>query len=151
MADNDDVLDLWRIDESGLQLHPRFKIAIIISVLIGIAVTSYLIIKMDEPYSGFYLVPESINYSNTDNMVSFTLGILSHEKGATNYHVDIYAGNILERTIQYEINRDESAQYQEKIPLPMNISFPLKISLQLSSDRGGSQETHFWLKNSSFK
>ena len=149
MADDDNALDLWRFDESGLQLHPYFKIAIIISVLIGIAVTSYLIVKMDEPYSAFYIFPESINYSAADNMVSYAYGIFSHENGVTKYTLDIYAGDKLERTRQYEINRGESARYHEIVPIPVNDLLPLKISLQLRSDRGDTEETHFWLQNSS--
>ena len=148
MAPNDDPLKMWRFDENGVKVYPWFRTAIIISIVIGIAVTSYLIFKMDEPYSAFYIFPDSINYSAADHAASFSYGISSHENGATTYSLNIYAGDTLERTNQYELARGESAQYHEILSVPVDALLPLKISLQLRSDRGGTEETHFWLQNS---
>jgi hypothetical protein len=149
MAQNDDPLKMWRFDEKGLQVYPWFRTAVIISIVIGIAITAYLIIKMDEPYSAFYIFPDSIHYSAADHAASFSYGISSHESEVTTYSLNIYAGDTLERTDQYQLARGESAQYHEMLSIPENALLPMKISLQLRSDRGGTEETHFWLQNSS--
>ena len=156
MARDDEVLDLWRFDEEEAhpdeqwpQVYPMVRTAILVSVVIGLAVTSYLVIKMDEPYSSFYIVPDSISYSIAENMVSFSYGIFRHEPGKTTYSLNIYAGDKLERTDQHELATGQTGQYHEDIPVPEDASLPLKISLQLNSNRGDTEETHFWLRNSS--
>ncbi|HUK92423.1 MAG TPA: hypothetical protein VLU98_00140 [Methanomicrobiales archaeon] len=136
-------------DRKWLGPYPKLRTAVIVSVVIGIAVTSYLIIRMDEPYASFYIFPDSINYSAADSMVSFSYGIFSHEGGVTTYSLNIYAGDQLERTDQHELARGETGEYHEAIPVPADALLPLKVSLQLSSDRGDTEETHFWLRNSS--
>jgi hypothetical protein len=130
-------------------MYRRFKGVIIISLLLGAVITSYLIVKMDEPYSAFYVVPDSIQYSGTHNMVSFTFGILSHEKGVTRYTLDMYAGDTLERTREYDINPQGSVEYHEVLPLPANASLPMEIRLQMKSSRGDREEAHFWVRNGS--
>lgn len=133
------------VDKEGDKLLKIIRKAVIIASIIGLVVVAIFLIFGKESYSALYLVPDSYsNYVGGDR-VSFVYGIKCAEKEKTRYVLEIYYGDVLVNTKEFELDSGETLEQKAEIHLPSDISFPTKITLILRVNNN-TEEVHFWLK-----
>jgi len=121
------------------------KIAIIISIILGLGTTIFFLVVNKDSYSAIYIIPDSIQYSQDDNTVLYSYGVKSSESGTMDYTLNTYLNDTHIKTKQFTLNKDEILDERDRIVLPPDIVYPSKISLELST-RTANEEVHFWLK-----
>ena len=99
-------------------------------------------------YSILYLKPGSYQNTLSDYQVSFTYGVEFHEQQATDYQLNVYAGEQLVDQFGFRLDkqhprREESLSY----PIdPSKHSFPLKVRVELSAN-GVEYSTYFMVSD----
>lgn len=121
------------------------KIAIIIAIITGLATAIFFIVIQKESYSAIYFVPGSIIHNSDDNTILFTYGVKSSETGKTDYALNIYTGNTLLKTGNFSLNPGEIFEKRDKITLPPDTRYPLKVRLAMTTN-SATEEIHFWVK-----
>jgi len=121
------------------------RIAIIIAIIFGLGTSISFIVFGIESYSALYIVPGSIIHDSDNNAFFYTYGVKSSETGKMNYTLDTYQNDILIKTRQFSLNNGEILEERDKITLPVDIQYPAKISLRLTTNTA-TEEVHFWLK-----
>jgi hypothetical protein len=130
-----------------LKMQDKFdiiKIAIIIAVILGLGTSVFFLLVNKESYSAIYIIPNSIIYNSNDNSVLYTYGVKSSESGKMDYTLDTYLNNTLIKTKQFTLNKGEVLDERDMIVLPVDIVYPSKIRLELST-KTSKEEVHFWL------
>lgn len=119
--------------------------AVIGIILLGLATTVFFMVINDESYSALYIIPDSILFNSDDNSVMYTYGVVSTESGPRDYALTVLANATLIKTKNFSLNPGEILDERDRIILPSDMTFPLKISLQLTTDTS-REEVHFWIK-----
>lgn len=120
------------------------KIAVIITIIIGISTAVFFMVVNKESYSAIYIVPGSIIHNPGDSSASFTYGIKSSETTTMDYTLETFVGSTLARTKQFSLKPDEILDERSQISVPSDSNYPLKISLKLTT-KTSTEEVHFWL------
>lgn len=119
--------------------------AVVISIVIGIGITTLLIIETkEERFTSLYIYPESYTNYPEGNIISFVYGVKSYEKERTAYDLEIFIGNKLMDKKHFELNPGEVRDEKESIEIP-NVKLPVKVRLILKSPYS-TYEVHYWLK-----
>lgn len=119
-------------------------IAVVIAIVLG-ALTSFFFLLIDkESYSAIYIIPKSIVYDKGNSSVWYTYGVSSSESQTTDYTLNVYRDDKLVKTKQFSLKPGEILDEREKIALPPIVSYPSKISLNLTT-KTAINEVHFWL------
>jgi hypothetical protein len=114
-------------------------------ILLGLATTVFFMVVNNESYSALYIKPDSILFNANDNSVMYTFGVISTESGPRDYRLTVSANNTRIKTKEFSLNPGEILDERDRILLPSDMPFPIKISLQLTSDTS-KEEVHFWIK-----
>lgn len=114
-------------------------------ILIGLATTVFFMVINDESYSALYIIPDSILFNSDENSVMYTYGVVSTESGPRDYTLTVLANATRIKTKNFSLNPGEILDERDRIVLPSDISYPLKISLQLETDNS-QEEVHFWIR-----
>jgi hypothetical protein len=120
-------------------------ISVIIAIILGLGTSVFFILIETESYSAIYFVPDSIIHTPNDNTVLYTYGVKSSETRKTDYSLQTYVNTTLIKTKNFTLNKEEILEERDKITLPSDIEYPIKISLNLTTD-SETEEIHFWLK-----
>jgi hypothetical protein len=120
-------------------------LAIIGIIILGLALSIFFMIINDESYSALYIQPDSVFYDPTDNSVMYTYGVVSTESGPRDYTLTVFADNTQLTMKQFSLHPGEILDERDRVILPSNNSYPVKISLQLATDNS-KEEVHFWIK-----
>jgi hypothetical protein len=132
---------------SPMKLSDSFdiiKIAVIVAVILGLGTTLFFIIVAKQPYSAIYLVPDSIIHNPDENTLLFSYGVSSSESGKMDYTLQTYANTTLIKTKNFALNQGEILEERDKITLPPDTLYPVKISLKLTMG-SRTEEIHFWV------
>ena len=121
------------------------KIAVIVAIILGFALSVFFMVIQKESFSAIYLIPNSVIHTSNDNTVFYKYGVKSSESGKMDYTLETYVNTIPIKTRQFSLSEGEILEEQEKIVLPHDIQFPSKISLRLTTVTG-IEEVHFWIK-----
>ncbi len=122
------------------------KIAVIIAVILGLTTAIFFIVIQKESYSAIYFVPGSITHNSDDNTVLYTYGVKSSETENMEYTLYTYVGETLHKTGNFSLNKGEIFEELVKITLPPDTQYPVKISLNLTSN-SATEEIHFWIQD----
>ncbi len=119
-------------------------VAIIISVIIGLGTTIFFLWTNMDSYSSLYIIPDSIVHDSNNNSVFYTYGVQSSESGSIDYVLSEYLNSTLIKTKKFTLNKGESLNERDMISLPLNITYPSKVSLILTTKKE-QEEVHFWV------
>jgi hypothetical protein len=120
-------------------------ITVIIVIILGLCTSVFFLLINKESYSAIYIIPDSISYNSNDNSVGYTYGVKSSESGTMDYSLGTYLNNTLIKTKQFTLDKGEILDERDMLVLPADITYPSKISLELSTNTS-KEEVHFWLK-----
>jgi len=121
-----------------------FTFAIIIALILGLVTSIFFMVYEKDTYSAIYVAPGSIIHNSGNNSVLFSFGVRSSEAGKMDYVLNIYMNKILVETKQFSLDTGESLENRDKISIPPNTQFPLKIELILTTNQG-AENVHFWI------
>jgi hypothetical protein len=119
--------------------------AVIITIILGLGTSIFFLLINKESYSAIYIIPDSISHDTNDNSVLYTYGVKSSESGTMEYTLGTYLNNTLIKTKQFTLNKGEILDERDRIVLPVDTVYPLKIRLELST-KTSKEEVHFWLE-----
>ena len=119
--------------------------AVIITIILGLGTSVFFLLINKESYSAIYIIPDSISHDTNDNAVLYTYGVKSSESGTMEYTLGTYLNNNLIKTKQFTLNKGEILDERDRIVLPVDTAYPLKIRLELST-KTAKEEVHFWLE-----
>jgi hypothetical protein len=122
-----------------------FSIAIVIALLIGTITMAVFILSDKDSYTSIYIIPESIVRTSGNDAVIFSYGVQSMESGPMDYSLQILLNDEIIRTKQFSLKHGENLEEGEKLLLPSDATYPLKVRLLLTTERR-SEEVHFWLQ-----
>jgi hypothetical protein len=128
----------------------QIKIAIIIAIFFGLVIAIFFINIDTESYSAIYFTPGSIIHNLDDNTVLYEYGVKSSESEIMDYTLDTYVGENLVKTKKFSLNTGEILEERDKILIPAEMQYPLKISLKLSTITE-TEEIHFWVNKENAK
>jgi hypothetical protein len=120
------------------------RIAVIVTIIIGIIIAVFFMVVNKESYSSMYIVPGSIIHNTENNSVSFTYGVRSFETGIMDYSLDTYIDTTLTKSKQFSLKPNEILDERSQFILPLDARYPLKVSLKLTT-KTSTEEVHFWL------
>jgi hypothetical protein len=123
----------------------QLKIAVLIAIIIGVAISVFFMVIEKDSYSVIYIIPDSIKYNSDDNIVLYTYGVKSSEAETMDYNIDTYLDDKLMKTKQFILNKGEILDETERINLPSDTKYPSKISLRLTTNKA-TEEVHFWIR-----
>lgn len=133
------------ISQFGLnKKYGIIMVAIIISVIIGLGTTIFFLWTNMDSYSSLYIIPDSIVHDSNNNSVFYTYGVQSSESGSIDYVLSEYLNSTLIKTKKFTLNKGESLNERDMISLPLNITYPSKVSLILTTKKE-QEEVHFWV------
>jgi predicted amidohydrolase len=121
------------------------KTAVIIAVLLGLATAIFFMVIQKESFSEIYIVPGSIDHNSDDKTVLYTYGVKSSETGKMDYFLYTYVDKTLLKTRNFSLNQGEIFEERDKITLPPDTQYPVKISLTLTTN-SATEEIHFWIQ-----
>jgi len=141
--------------EVAIDVDKAIALSMVLAISLTLVWVGY-VKKEKEEYSVLYIVPGSYTKYPTENTVSFTYGIESHEGVPTKYELLIYVGNgsdykqeLLDKKEFYlgesgpvQINKIEATQ---TITIPPHRELPIVVELILKA-REKEYENHFWLR-----
>jgi hypothetical protein len=119
--------------------------AVIIAIILGLGTSFFFMVVEKESYSAIYIVPGSIIHNSDDNSVLYTYGVKSSETGKMDYSLYTYIDTTLIKTRNFSLNPGEILDERDKLTLPSDTRYPLKIRLKLTTNTA-TEEIHFWLK-----
>jgi hypothetical protein len=129
--------------------YQQIKKAVVIAIILGMITSIFFLVIEKESYSSLYLVPDSIIHNSDDNTVLYAYGIISSENQKMDYSLHTYIGDELIKTKQFSLNNGETFEERVKTDLPVNISYPEKITLTLKTGLK-NESVHFWINNQTF-
>lgn len=129
--------------------YQQIKNAVVIAIILGIITSVFFLVIEKESYSSLYLVPNNIIHNSDDNTVLYAYGITSSENQKMDYSLDTYVGDEFIKTKQITLNNGETFEELIKTDLPVNITYPEKITLTLKTGLK-NESVHFWINNQTF-
>lgn len=127
------------------ELYPILKNAIIITIILAIIITGYLLIFNKEQYSSLYIIPESYQNLTPNDNISFTYGVICSEKETTDYDIQVLLNNKIVQTEQFRLNNNERYEKYSELILTENVTYPAKIQIILNNGIN-IEEVHFWIQ-----
>ncbi|KQC04054.1 MAG: hypothetical protein APR53_00220 [Methanoculleus sp. SDB] len=119
---------------------------IIVAMVLGMALTAFLLFFNTETYSALYLAPDSYSNYAPEGTVSFVYAVISSESGTMAYSASISLGDTTVDKREFILGGGERWEEEITIPLPPQTAFPVKVSVLLTKENGRTEEVHFWLK-----
>ena len=123
-----------------------FTTIVIASIIIGLGATIFFLWIDTDSYSSLYIVPDSVVHDSYNNSVYYSYGVTSFESRTMNYSLNVYFDNTLLKTKYFALKKGETLDERGMVTLPVNITYPSKISLVLTT-ANAQEEVHFWLSS----
>lgn len=113
----------------------EIKNAIVVAIIIGICLACAIFIfeVRTERFSAVYINPDTYSNYPGNRTVSFVYGINSYELEKTSYTINIRVGDTIVDTKKIELNPKEQYEERKVIQLPVDVVYPVKISVQYIS------------------